>query len=101
MYIIFGARQWWCTPVILALGRQRQADFWVQGQPDLQSEFQASQGYTEKPCLKKKKKRKEEEKEKEEEEEKEKKEKERDATLQVSIRTSPFVLGAKWKIYVM
>jgi hypothetical protein len=38
-------------PLILALGRQRQADFWVQGQPGLQSEFQDSQGYTEKPCL--------------------------------------------------
>jgi hypothetical protein len=28
-------------------------DFWVRGQPGLQSEFQDSQGYTEKPCLKK------------------------------------------------
>jgi hypothetical protein len=37
------------------LKRQRQVDFWVQGQPGLQSEFQDSQGYTEKPCLKKKK----------------------------------------------
>jgi hypothetical protein len=35
-------------------GRQRQADFWVQGQPGLQSEFQDSWGYTEKPCLEKK-----------------------------------------------
>jgi hypothetical protein len=33
-------------------GRQRQADFWVRGKPVLQSEFQDSQGYTEKPCLK-------------------------------------------------
>jgi hypothetical protein len=32
---------------------QRQVDFWVWGQPDLQSEFQDSQGYTEKPCLEK------------------------------------------------
>jgi hypothetical protein len=32
-----------------------QADFWVRGQPGLQSEFQDSQGYTEKPCLKKQK----------------------------------------------
>ena len=31
-------------------------DFWVQGQPGLQSEFQESLGYTEKPCLKKTKK---------------------------------------------
>jgi hypothetical protein len=46
---------WWCTPLIPALGRQRQVDFWVRGQPGLQSEFQDSQGYTEKPCLKKKK----------------------------------------------
>ena len=44
---------WWHMPLILALGRQRQADFWVQGQPGLQSEFQGSQGYTEKPCLEK------------------------------------------------
>jgi hypothetical protein len=47
--------------------RQRQADFWVRGQPgQRQSEFQNSQGYKEKPCLekqqqqqKKKKKKKE------------------------------------------
>jgi hypothetical protein len=43
-------------PIIPALGRQRQVDFWVPGQPGLQSEFQDSQGYTEKPYLKKKKK---------------------------------------------
>jgi hypothetical protein len=47
------ARQWWRIPVILADGRQRQVDFWVLDQPGLQSEFQDSQGYTEKPCLKK------------------------------------------------
>ena len=29
------------------------ADFWVRGQPGLQSEFQDNQGYTEKPCLEK------------------------------------------------
>jgi hypothetical protein len=34
-------RQWWRTPLIPALGRQRQG------------EFQDSQGYTEKPCLQK------------------------------------------------
>jgi hypothetical protein len=44
--------------LILALGRQRQVDFWVRGQPGLQSEFQDSQGYTEKPCLEKTKKKK-------------------------------------------
>jgi hypothetical protein len=42
------------TPLIPALGRQRQVDFWVRGQPGLQSEFQDSQSYTEKPCLKNK-----------------------------------------------
>jgi hypothetical protein len=42
-------------PLIPALGRQRQEDFWVRGQPGLQSEFQDSQDYTEKPCLEKKK----------------------------------------------
>jgi hypothetical protein len=45
-------------PLIPALGTQRQADFWVPGQPGLQSELQDSQGYTEKPCLKKNQKKK-------------------------------------------
>jgi hypothetical protein len=40
-------------PLIPALGGQRQADFWVWGQPGLQSEFQDSQDYMEKPCLEK------------------------------------------------
>jgi hypothetical protein len=44
---------WWRTPLISALGKQRQADFWVRGQPGLQSEFQDSQSYTEKPYLEK------------------------------------------------
>ena len=46
-------RVWWHTPLIPALGRQRQVDFWVRGQPGLQSEFQDSQSYKEKPCLEK------------------------------------------------
>jgi hypothetical protein len=46
---------WWRTPLSPALGRKRQADFWVWGQPGLQSEFQDSQGYKEKPCLEKNK----------------------------------------------
>ena len=45
-------------PVISALGRQRQVDFWVWGQPGLQSEFQDSQDCTEKPCLAKTKNQK-------------------------------------------
>jgi hypothetical protein len=51
---------WWRMPLIPALGRQRQrqADFGVRGQPGLQSEFQDSQGYTEKPCLEKSKPKK-------------------------------------------
>ena len=32
---------------------KRQTDLWVHDQPGLQSEFQDSQGYTEKPCLEK------------------------------------------------
>jgi hypothetical protein len=51
--VVVTARWWWRTPLIPALGRQRKADFWVWGQPALQSEFQDSHGYTEKPCLKK------------------------------------------------
>jgi hypothetical protein len=39
--------------LISALGRQRQVDFLVQGQPGLQNDFQDSQGYIEKPCLEK------------------------------------------------
>jgi hypothetical protein len=37
---------------------ERQADFWVRGQPGLQSEFQDSQRNTEKPCLEKPKNKK-------------------------------------------
>jgi hypothetical protein len=50
----------WRTPLIPALRRQRQrqADFRVWGQPGLQSKFQDSQGYTEKPCLEKQNKTK-------------------------------------------
>jgi hypothetical protein len=40
--------------LIPAPWRQRQVDFWVRDQPGLQSEFQDSQGYTEKSCLEKK-----------------------------------------------
>jgi hypothetical protein len=47
---------WWHTPLIPALGRPLQADFWVRGHPGLQSEFQDSHGYMEKLCPKKKKK---------------------------------------------
>jgi hypothetical protein len=39
-------------------------DFWVQGQPGLQSEFQDSQSYTEEPCLEKPKKKKKKKKKK-------------------------------------
>jgi hypothetical protein len=35
------------------VGKNTRDDFWVRGQPGLQSEFQDSQGYTEKPCLEK------------------------------------------------
>jgi hypothetical protein len=42
------------TPLIPALGKQRQAVLWIWGQPDVQSEFQYSLGcYTEKYGLKK------------------------------------------------
>jgi hypothetical protein len=56
--ILISSRAWWRTPLIPALRRQRQVNFWVGGQPGLQSEFQDSQGYTEKPCLKKQNKTK-------------------------------------------
>jgi hypothetical protein len=50
---ITSSRVWWYTPLIPAFRRQKQVNFWVPGQPGLQSEFQDSQGYTEKPCLEK------------------------------------------------
>jgi hypothetical protein len=37
---------------------ETEAGFWARGQPGLQSEFQDSQGYTEKPCHEKKQKHK-------------------------------------------
>jgi hypothetical protein len=50
--------------LIPALRRQRQVDFWIRGQPGLQSEFRDSQGYTEKPCLEKQTKTKKTKKQK-------------------------------------
>jgi hypothetical protein len=63
LYILVCLKQlngwaWWHTPLIPALWRQRQVDFWVRGQPGLQNEVQDSQGYTEKPCLEKQNKTK-------------------------------------------
>jgi hypothetical protein len=49
------AGRWWCMPLVPTLGRQGQEDFWVRGQPGLQSEFQDSQVY---PVSEKKKKKK-------------------------------------------
>jgi hypothetical protein len=43
-------RQRWGSPLVPALRRQRQAD--LRGQPGLESKFQDSQNYTEKPYLK-------------------------------------------------
>jgi hypothetical protein len=43
------------VPALNPGAQQRQG---VQGQPGLQSEFQDSQGYTEKPCLQKQKEQK-------------------------------------------
>jgi hypothetical protein len=54
--------------LIPALGRQKQVDFCSQSA--LLSEFQNSQGYTEKPCLEKPKKKKEKKKRKKEKERK-------------------------------
>jgi hypothetical protein len=58
------SQAWWRMPLIPALGRQRQVDFSVRGQPALQSEFQDSQGYAENPCLEKQNKTKQKKKKK-------------------------------------
>jgi hypothetical protein len=42
----------WLMSLIPALEGQKPVDLGVQTQPGLQSEFQGSQGYTERPCLK-------------------------------------------------
>jgi hypothetical protein len=47
---------WWYTPVVPTLRKQRQENG-VPGQPGLHRKLQASLGYIEKACLKKKKKR--------------------------------------------
>jgi hypothetical protein len=44
------------TPLIPALREAKVGESLNLSQPDLQREFQGSQGYTEKPCLKKIKK---------------------------------------------
>jgi hypothetical protein len=48
------ARYWWCTVLIPGLGRQRKADLLSSTPTCLQSEFQDSQSYTEKPWHKNK-----------------------------------------------
>jgi len=45
-------------PLILALGAKAGGSLRIGGQSGLQNEFQDSQGYTGKPCLKKEKKKK-------------------------------------------
>jgi hypothetical protein len=77
---------WWSRNLIPVLWRQRQADFCVPGQPGLESEFQDSQGYTEKPCLKEQKTTKQTNKQtknkKKQKKNKTKKQKERSPLLQ-------------------
>ena len=50
---------WWHTPFNPSTQEVEAGRFLSRGQPGLQSEFQNSQGYTEKPCFKKQKQKKE------------------------------------------
>jgi hypothetical protein len=50
------AGQWWRTPLIPALGRQGQADFWVWGQPGLLKGSKTSRATQRNPVSGKKKK---------------------------------------------
>lgn len=43
---------WWQTPLILALGRQRQGALSVRDQTGLHNKFPDSQRYIVRPCLK-------------------------------------------------
>jgi hypothetical protein len=52
-YKMYKCKHWNHMPLTPAIGRQRQADFWVQRQPGIQSELKDSLGYTEKPSLEK------------------------------------------------
>ena len=54
------SQMWWCKPLIPALGRQKQVDFYefkASLVHRVSSRIQDSHGYTEKPCLEKKRKR--------------------------------------------
>jgi hypothetical protein len=46
---------WWCTPLLLAVRRQKQAALWVQGKPSIQIKFQDSQVWAVKDITKNKK----------------------------------------------
>lgn len=52
---VLSAEQWWHTPFILALGKQRQEDLRVRCQPGVHSKFPDIHSYTEKHHLKKNK----------------------------------------------
>jgi len=55
LILITYSQMWWCMPLIPALGRQRQVDFWVWGQPaGLQSEFRTAKAAQRNSVLKKK-----------------------------------------------
>ena len=59
------SQQWWCTSLNPALGRQRQADLWVQSQPGLQREFQITRAIQRNPVSKNQIKKQKERKRKE------------------------------------
>ena len=72
------------SPLIPALGRQRQANFLVRGQPGLQSEFQHSQGSQRNPVSIKPRER---DRERERERERERKRKRKNMNVFECVRT--------------
>lgn len=52
--LCFKSKELWCIPLILELGRQRQADLWTWEEFELRRELQERQDYTEKCFLQQK-----------------------------------------------
>jgi hypothetical protein len=106
------SRLWCHMPLVPALGRQRQVDLWVRGQPGLLSEFQDSQDYTEKPCLEKLKQQEQQQQQQQKQKNKKtkNKKKERNKNKKTKTKTKQtnkkktthilIIIGFTWGVYM-